>query len=72
VWGWVTWVVVGLAVWVVVALVVAVVIGRAVRARDRQVPRSATERMPAPRAPGRSADPDGPSPLLSQPPERTP
>ncbi len=71
-WAWITWVVVGLAVWVVVALLVGVVIGRAVRGRDRQIPRSAAERTPTSRSPDRAADPGTPSPLLRQPPERTP
>ena len=33
------WIVVGLMVWMAVAAVVAVLIGRAIRMRDRQVPR---------------------------------
>jgi hypothetical protein len=72
VWGWITWVVVGLVVWVVVALLVGVVIGRAVRGRDRQVPRSPSERMPTPRPPDGAVAPGTSPALLRQPPERTP
>ncbi len=70
-WGWITWVVIGLTVWVVVALFVGVVIGRVIRGRDRQVPRSASEHVPTPRPADGSVAPD-PSALLRQPPERTP
>ena len=33
------WIVVGVAVWMAVTAIVAVLIGRAIRMRDRQVPR---------------------------------
>jgi hypothetical protein len=51
VWGWIGWSIVVLAVWVALAAFVGVLLGRAVRRRDRQVPTSAPDAFPTPRAP---------------------
>jgi hypothetical protein len=69
VWGWITWVVVGLAVWVVVALLVGVLVGRVVRVRDRQVPRGP---VPAPRGRTQARDHDVAAEQVDRPSERRP
>jgi hypothetical protein len=66
------WVVVAVGAWSAVALAVGILVGRAIRLRDRQVPRSADLRISGIPAPRRAPDESLPDAVPGRGPRRDP